>query len=103
MTDYKYDVFISYERDGGTVRWLLDQFLPAFRNWLRLAIIDVCGREPTKMFFDKADTQIIPDNDLKLQLEGIPGHALWRDELHAAIRASRCLVGIWNPPYFYSQ
>ena len=101
--DYLYDVFISYERDGLTAGWLRDHFLPLFRTWLRMAISDVCKRNAQPVFFDKSQTDPTFSEDLKLGLAGIEPGDDWDESLRKAIRLSRCMVGIWSPPYFESE
>jgi|SRR6185437_5671861 len=100
MPDYRYDVFISYERDGLTAGWITEHFLPHFRTWLRLAIREICGRPAQPIFFDKS--QVDPDfpDNLRLEVGGIDLGADWNEALKDAIRVSRCMVGLWSPPYF---
>lgn len=103
MADYLYDVFISYERDGLTTGWIKEHFLPLLRTWLRNTVRDVTGRPAGSIFFDKA--LVDPDfpDDLKLSVSGIAPGDNWEDGLRKGLRLSRCLIGIWNPPYFDSQ
>jgi len=103
MPDYEYDVFISYERDSLTTGWITEHFLPLFRTWLRAEIIQACERQALPIFFDTSQTDPEFPQDLKLKVAGIEPGSDWDDSLRDAIRASRCMVGIWNPPYFYSH
>jgi hypothetical protein len=103
MVDYKYDVFVSYERDGLTTGWITEHFLPHFRTWVRSEIRDICKRPANPIFFDKSQTDPEFPKDLKLQLAGIEPGERWDQALKDAIRVSRCMVGIWNPPYFDSH
>jgi len=103
MEDYKYDVFISYERDGLTTGWITEHFLPHFRTWVRMEIEGICKRKSLPLFFDSSQTDPNFPTDLKQKVEGIKPGANWDNALRDAIRASRCMVGIWNPPYFYSD
>jgi hypothetical protein len=103
MPDYKYDVFISYERDGLTTGWIAEYFLPHFRTWVRNAIVNTCRRKSLPIFFDISQTTPnFPDN-LKQDVAGIKPGANWNSALREALQASRCMVGIWNPPYFFSD
>jgi hypothetical protein len=100
---YKYDVFISYERDGLTTSWITEHFLPHFRTWVRNAITDVCQRQPLPIFFDISQTDPSFPKDLKQKVDGIRPGANWDATLRDAIQSSRCMVGLWNPPYFFSD
>jgi TIR domain len=103
MTEYKYDVFISYERDGLTTGWITEHFLPHFRTWLRMEVASVCRRKSLPIFFDRS--QMTPNfpADLKQEVAGIKPGASWDIALREAMQVSRCMVGIWNPPYFFSD
>jgi TIR domain len=103
MPDYEYDVFISYERDGLTTEWITEHFLPHFRTWLRQEVRAVCLRPAQPIFFDKSQTDPGFPTNLKLQVAGIEPGSNWDEALKDAIRVSRCMVGIWNPPYFDSH
>lgn len=103
MPDYQYDVFISYERDGLTTGWITEHFLPLFRTWLRQEVRAVCSRPAQPIFFDKSKTDPDFPTNLKLELAGIEPGSNWDEALKQAIRVSRCMVGIWNPPYFDSH
>ena len=70
---------------------------------MRAEIADVCGRPSLPIFFDSSQTDPTFPTDLKQKLEGIKPGANWDDALRKAIRVSRCMVGIWNPPYFFSD
>ena len=103
MPDYEYDVFISYERDSLTTGWITEHFLPLFRTWLRQEISAICARPALPIFFDTSQTDPEFPQDLKLKVAGIPPGSDWDKSLRDAIRVSRCMVGIWNPPYFDSH
>ena len=94
MPDYKYDVFISYERDGQMTDWIAQHFLPHFRTWVRNAIVGTCNRKSLPIFFDISQT--IPNfrDNLKQDVAGITPGANWDLALREALQASRCMVGI---------
>jgi hypothetical protein len=103
MPDYKYDVFLSYERDGLATGWITEHFLPHFRTWVRNEIAATCRRRSLPIFFDISQTTPnFPDN-LKQDVAGIRPGANWDPALREALQTSRCMVGIWNPPYFFSD
>jgi hypothetical protein len=103
MEDYKYDVFISYERDSLTKGWITEHFLPHFRTWVRMKIEDVCKRKSFPIFFDSSQIDPTFPADLKQKVEGIAPGSNGDAALRDAIRTSRCMVGIWNSPYFFSD
>jgi hypothetical protein len=77
---YKYDVFISYQRErfGEWVREYFSKFLDLYLE-------DALGRKP-KIFIDKQ----IETGDI------------WPRNLVDALACSRCLVCVWSPSYFDS-
>lgn len=92
MSDYEFDVFLSYRRGqqlapGG--EWPLDRdgewvhrvFFPEFRHWLDQ---------------EYPSARIAFDRDLPL---GVP----WKATLQGWLCRSKCLVAVWNPLYFRSQ
>jgi hypothetical protein len=92
MSNYEYDVFLSYRRGqralpGG--EWPLDRdgewvhrvFFPEFKHWLDQ---------------EYPGARIAFDRDLPL---GQP----WESTLRHWLRHSKCLVAVWNPLYFRSQ
>ncbi len=83
MTDYQYDVFLSYlhERPCGT--WVVEHFLPYFQPQLGNAL-----NRKASIFFDRT---------------GIHSGQKWPEALKRALALSRCLVGIWTPLYFQSS
>ncbi len=102
MPDYEFDVFVSYEDDTMATQWIVDHFLPLFRTYLRNEIVDICQRPANKIFFSKTDHY--PSlAGFKLEMAGLPVGQDWKAELYRAIRVSRCMVGLWNPPYFFSD
>src|SRR4051812_31093908 len=103
MEDYKYDVFISYERDGLTTGWIVEHFLPHFRTWVRQTITGACQRASLPIFFDSSQTDPNFPADLKQKVEGVKPGENWDKAIREAIRRSRCMIAIWNPTYFYSD
>jgi TIR domain len=103
LTDYLYDIFISYERDSLTYGWIKEHFLPHLRSWLRNTVPEICSRPAQPIFLDRS--LIDPDfpDDLKLDVKGIPPGTNWQVGMRDGLRFSRCLIGIWNPPYFASN
>jgi hypothetical protein len=92
MTDYNYEVFISYRRNNLIEPWVTNFFLKFFRNWLNEKLIEKgysneIGFE-ARVFFDQIDNE--------------PG-MLWPDNLQTAIRTSKVLVSICSPTYFTSS
>jgi hypothetical protein len=100
--DYIYDVFISYKRQRTKSEWLIEHFLPLFRDHLEEEIAEACGRRLRRIFFDQAEIA----TELRQLVEGVngiePGED-WRDALREAIRGSACMVGLWSPLYFLSE
>lgn len=82
MSDYEYDVFISYRRTGNVRDWTHNHLEPR----LRRCLADELPDEPS-IFFDR-------DIDA-----GTP----WPDHLVRALHRSRLLLAVWSPPYFTSR
>lgn len=83
MTDYRYDVFLSYLHEKPCGTWVIEHFLPYFQPQLGNAL-----NRKASIFFDRT---------------GIHSGQKWSDALKQALALSRCLVGIWTPLYFQSQ
>jgi hypothetical protein len=98
LTDYRYDVFISYKRDQFRNAWLHESFVPMFSQLLQEDIAAVCRRQTIGLFFDQT---VVPDD--KRSLRGIEPGDDWREALREAIKASRCVVCLWSPLYFLSE
>ena len=81
MSDYEFDVFLSYSRKGGSPGWVHNHFLPKLRDCL----IDQVGYEP-KVFVDQ---------------EMEPG-TVWPHRLENVLNRSKILVSIYSPQYFRS-
>lgn len=80
--DYEYDVFFSYKRDPLILDWI-DEVVRRFRFWLTQEM----GGAESRVFLDR---------------QRIDMGEHWPEALKAAIRSSRCLVGVWSPSYFQS-
>ncbi len=104
MPDYEFDVFLSYETDRLVTRWLVEEFLPHFGTYLRQELAARNNRRPMKIFFAyrQEDFPEWPP-EYKFIVEGIPLGMNWEPTLNSAIKASRCMVGIWGPTYFQSD
>jgi hypothetical protein len=83
MTEYTYDVFISYVRGGHVDKWVEQWFHQHLHEGLQNELDD----DPT-IFWDKRSLN--------------PGDN-WRVGLQNGLAASKCLVPIWTPPYFRSS
>lgn len=82
MTDYVYDVFLSYLHEKPCGTWVVEHFLPYFQPQLSNALV-----RRASIFFDRT---------------GIHSGQKWPERLKQALAHSRCLVGIWSPMYFRS-
>jgi hypothetical protein len=97
--DYEHDVFISYKRSPIQNEWLRQHFMLLFLESVREEIVAQCKRAPRSVFFD--ESQLSADTRA-YDLQGIEPGQVWRDELRAALKTSRCLVALWTPSYFLS-
>jgi hypothetical protein len=82
VSDYKYDVFLSYSRKGGSPGWVHHHFLPRLRDCLT----DETGETP-KVFVD----------------QNMSAGSVWPDDLEDALAHSRIMVAIYSPQYFRSD
>jgi len=91
MTDYEYDVFVSYQRGssdgpGGTEvlskdgEWVQDVFYPELKRCL-----------------DQERSHFEPFIDEEIQVG-----ARWPDKLKTALHRSRIMLAVWSVPYFES-
>jgi len=80
--DYEYDVFLSYRRDRLVLEWIVE-----VEQRLKFWLSQELGGNEARIFVDQ-DCIEIGDR--------------WPDRLRAAVRSSRCMVGIWSPRYFQS-
>jgi MinD-like ATPase involved in chromosome partitioning or flagellar assembly len=83
LSDYIYDVFISYHSNDLITAWATNEFLPLFSYWLS----EQLARD-AQVFLDR--TRVNPGED-------------WAPTLERALTGSRCLVPLWTPLYFRSQ
>jgi hypothetical protein len=83
MSDYKYDVFISYPHEEDHETWVHDIFLSNFGLYLTQEL----GRKP-ELFVDE---------------KGIKPGQTWDLKLKEALAHSRLLVPIWSVNYFLSN
>lgn len=97
--DYQHDVFISYKRSPIQNEWIRQHFMLLFLEFVRDEIIAECNRAPGSIFFDEAQ---LSESALAFDLRGIEPGQIWRDQLTAALKTSRCLVALWSPSYFLS-
>jgi hypothetical protein len=82
VTNYEFDVFLSYSRKGGSPGWVQNHFLLKLRDCLT----DEIGYVPN-IFID---------------YEMEPG-TVWTHNLEQALTRSKLLVSIYSPQYFRSE
>lgn len=82
MSEYEFDVFISYRREGNPYRWVRNHFHPRLRDCLA----DHLPNDP-KVFID----------------EGMEVGTVWPDQLKDALNRTRILVPVFSPQYFRSR
>lgn len=82
MSDYEFDVFLSYSRKGGSPGWVHNHFLPKLRDCLT----DEIGYVP----------EVFVDQEME------PG-TIWPDKLERALSRSKVLVSVYSPQYFRSE
>jgi hypothetical protein len=82
VSDYEFDVFLSYSRKGSSPKWVHNHFLPKLRDCL----IDELGHE-VKVFVDQ---------------EMEPGD-IWPARLARMLGRSKILVSIYSAQYFRSD
>lgn len=83
VSDYEFDVFLSYRRAGTVRPWVHDHFHPL----LVKCLIDWMEREP-RVFLDR-DAIDVGDQ--------------WPERLADAHSRSRLVVAVWTPSYFGSK
>ncbi|SHF83215.1 TIR domain-containing protein [Streptoalloteichus hindustanus] len=81
MSDYKYDLFISYSRHGSVQRWLLNHFFKKLRECLA----DQIAPAP-RVYVDQT----------------MPRAVHWPSNLQYALRHSKIMVQLLTPQYFVS-
>jgi len=82
MTGYKWNIFISYRRNGNVRDWVCNHFAPR----LHACLIDELEYEP-KIFIDQS----------------IDIGSDWPSELTRALQRSQLLLAVWSPSYFTSR
>ncbi|OLF12323.1 hypothetical protein BLA60_10150 [Actinophytocola xinjiangensis] len=82
MSGYKFDVFISYCRRGNVRKWLENHFYQTLVDCLS----DQLAAAPT-VYVDWA----------------MPRGVHWPSELKKAVRHTKIMVPVFNPPYFESR
>lgn len=82
VSDYRFDVFISYCRHGSVRKWLMNHFYTKFRECLA----DQIAPAP-RVFIDKE----------------MPRGVHWPSELQKALLHSKILIPLFDPQYFGSD
>jgi hypothetical protein len=82
VSDYEFDVFISYRREGNPYNWVRNHFHPQLKAYLA----DQLPRDPV-LFID----------------EGMEVGSVWPDRLEEALSRTRILVPVFSPQYFRSR
>src|SRR5688572_8465137 len=80
MSDYAYDVFLSYHCKEPVLGWVREQFQPTLEEWLTQELA-----RDAKIFLDATD---IGTGDT------------WPVRLQHALQRSRVLVPVFSPTYF---
>lgn len=88
MTDYRYDVFISYRRTKLIQPWVSNYFLQYFEEYLLDRLAELDYPDDPRIFFDQIDNE--------------PGDA-WPQNLANALSTSKVLVSVCSPTYFRSK
>jgi hypothetical protein len=81
VSDYEFDVFISYRRKGNPHNWVRNHFYPRLKDYLA----DQLPEDPV-LFID----------------EGMEVGSVWPDRLEEALVRTRILVPVLSPQYFRS-
>jgi hypothetical protein len=84
VSDYTYDVFLSYRRAGTVPEWVHNHFRPMLVKHLT----DEFDHRKPEVFID---------------VEGIQTGDRWPERLRHAHARSRVLVAVWTPSYFGSR
>ncbi|RFM31643.1 toll/interleukin-1 receptor domain-containing protein [Chitinophaga silvisoli] len=80
---YKYDVFISYKRGGTKERWVNENFLPLFKEYLGDSFAEA-GLDDPRIFQDTSE--LVDGED-------------FTEALVSNVAQSKCMVAIISPPY----
>jgi hypothetical protein len=82
VSDYEFDVFVSYRRKGNPLHWVRNHFFPRLRDCLD----DHLEKEPN-LFID----------------EQMEIGSIWPDRLEDALSRTKILVSVYSPQYFRSR
>src|SRR5687767_1202780 len=82
ITDYNFEVFVSYSHSGVVKPWVLGSLVPLLKEWLPQF---TAGR-PARVFIDN---------------EKIDEGVRWPPYIREALLASKCLVPILSGDYFF--
>jgi hypothetical protein len=85
---YVYEVFLSYRRGVIHSQWLVEHFVPLFKDRLREEIAEECNRDAGDLFLDVNEVQ--------------PGMSVG-GKVVDGLKTARCLVALLSPSYFRSQ
>jgi hypothetical protein len=83
MSDYQYDVFVSYRRNRFSLNWIAGEFISVFEERLEAEL----GRPPL-VFWDQNS---VDDGEVPVEI------------IKEALGTSRCLLSILSGPYFASK
>lgn len=81
MSDYQFDVFISYSRLGSAPKWLVNHFVTKFQECLQDQ-----GASSSRVFLDRTMRKAVH----------------WPSELQKALHRSKIMIAVLTPPYFDS-
>jgi hypothetical protein len=84
---YVYEVFLSYRRGVVHSQWLVEHFVPLFKDRLRDEIAEQCDRDAGELFLDVNEVQ--------------PGMSIG-NKVVDGLKTARCLVALLSPSYFRS-
>jgi hypothetical protein len=82
VSDYEFDVFISYRRDGNPYKWVRNHFYPRLKDCLA----DHLPTDPT----------VFIDEEMEIG-------SVWPDRLEEALNRTRIMVTVFSPQYFRSR
>jgi hypothetical protein len=81
VTDYAYDLFVSYPRRAPIGDWVNDRFVPLLEKWLGAAL-----PHAPRIFIDRA----------------MESGTHWPSNLAESLLRSKHMLAVWAPPYFGS-
>jgi len=82
LTDYQFEVFISYSHSGVVRPWVLGSLVPHLKEWLP----QFTGGNPARVFIDN---------------EKIDDGIRWPSYIRDALLTSKCLVPVLSGDYFF--